>query len=179
MLILKGMPCDAAMRRGLLWHSWLKNQILKMDAGYVVHIHSRPDLQEERESFERKIRPSGEFDSKIKEARQFVRDMVEGFSPAQLIDTGPLASLSAEARASIKSTIHVEYLIETMMEHQTEPISVAIDELEQALKKFARAWSRQPPADRALVSQRFEQLQEAARTLHERLGNLPEGIVLP
>ncbi len=179
MLILRGMPCDAALQRGLLWHSWLKNQILKMDAGYVTHMHSRPSLLEERESFERKIQPEGEFESRLDEARRFARDMIDGFSPAQLVDTGPLAAISAEARASLKEVVHGEYLKQTSIEARTEPVAAAVDELGKALRKFRDVWYQQPRADAEQIRAGFEQLQTRARALHEMLGNLPEGIVLP
>lgn len=179
MLTLKGMPCDAARRRGLLWHSWLKNQILKIDAGYIAYIHDRPDLQDEKESFEGKIREGGDFESRLSEARQLARDTVDGFSPSQLVDSGPLAILSPEARESIKSTIHCEYLKLTRIEEQTSRIDAAIDDLESALKEFSAAWYGHPPNDHNTVHSRFEHLQACARTLHERLGELPQGIVLP
>lgn len=179
MLILKGLSCDVALRRGLLWHSWLKNQILKMNAEYVAQIHGDPSLQEERASFERKIQAGGEFESRLSEARRLAGDMVEGFSPAQLVDFGSLANLSPEARASIKSVIHDEYLRQTMIEERTGPIAGAIDDMESALKGFSTIWYRRPPAGLDLVRTEFENLQACARRLHEKLGSLPEGIVLP
>lgn len=179
MLILRGMPCDAALQRGLLWHSWLKNQILKMDAGYVAHMHSRPSLLEARESFERKIQPEGEFESRLDESRLFARDMVDGFSPAQLVDSGPLANLSAEARASLKSAVHGEYLEQTSIEERTGPVTEAVNELGKALGEFRDVWYRRPHSEAEQIRAGFEQLQTRARALHEMLGNLPEGIVLP
>jgi hypothetical protein len=173
------MPCDAALRRGLLWHSWLKNQILKMDAGYVAHMHSRPSLREERESFERKIQPGGEFESRLDEARRFALEMVAGFSPAQLVDSGPLKGLSEEARAGLKSAIHGEYLEQTSIEERTGPVAAGVDELGEALGEFRGVWYGRPQARAEEVRAGFEQLQARARALHEILGNLPEGIVLP
>jgi hypothetical protein len=178
-LILKGLPCDAALRRGLLWHSWLKNQILKMNADYVAQMHGDTSLQEERESFERKIQAGGEFESKLSDARRFASEMIEGFSPAQLVDSGPLANLSAEARTSIKAVIHDEYLRQTMIEERTGPIASGVDDMERALKGFSTVWYRRPPAQQDLVKTEFERLQACARLLHEKLGSLPEGIVLP
>lgn len=178
-LILRGMPCDAALQRGLLWHSWLKNQILKMDASYVAHMHSRPSLLKERESFERKIQPGGEFESKLDKARSFAHDMVDGFSPAQLVDSRPLAKLSSEARAGLKSVIHGEYLEQTSIEERTGPITGAVDELGKVLSEFRDVWYRRPHCEAELIRAGFEQLQARARALHEMLGNLPEGIVLP
>ena len=179
MLILRGMPSDAALQRGLLWHSWLKNQILKTDAGYVAYIHSRPSLLEERESFEQKIQPGGEFELRLDEARRFARDMIDGFSPAQLVDSGPLANLSDEVRASLKSALHGEYLEQTLIEERTGRIAEAVQELGQALGEFRDVWYRRPHSGANLISESFEQLQARARDLHEMLGDLPEGIVLP
>lgn len=179
MLILRGMPCDAALQRGLLWHSWLKNQILKTDPGYVAYIHSRPSLLEERESFEQKIQPGGEFESRLDESRRFSRDMVDGFSPAQLVDSGPLANLSDEVRASLKSAVHGEYLEQTLIEERTRPVAEAVEELGKALGEFKAVWYQRPRSGANLIRESFEQLQARARVLHVMLGNLPEGIVLP
>jgi hypothetical protein len=173
------MPCEAALQRGLLWHSWLKNQILKTDAGYVAYIHSRPSLLGERESFEQKIQPGGEFELRLDEARRFARDMVDGFSPAQLVDSGPLANLSDEVRVSLKSAVHGEYLARTLIEEHTGPVAEAVEELGKALGEFKDVWYRRPPSGAGLIKENFEQLQARARVMHEILGDLPEGIVLP
>ena len=179
MLILKGLPCDAAMLRGILRHSWLKNQILTMDAGYVIQMRGRPSLREEREAFERKIRSGGEFESRLGEARRLVREMVDGFSPAQLVDSGPLAGLSPEARAAVKSVVHREYLSRTMIEKCVGPAAAACDALEVALREFSDDWFRQPYPGAVVIRKRFEELQQRARALSDSLGDLPEGIVLP
>lgn len=179
MLILKGVPCNSAMLRGILRHSWLKNQILTMDAGYVIQMRGRPSLHEEREAFERKIRPGGEFESRLGEARKLVREMVDGFSPAQLVDTGPLAGLSPEARAAIKSVLHREYLSRTMIEKCAEPATAACDALEIALREFSDNWFREPYPGAVVIRKKFEELQLRARSLNDSLGDLPEGIVLP
>jgi hypothetical protein len=155
------------------------NQILKMDAGYVIHMRGRPSLHEERDAFERKIRSGGEFDSRLNDARRLVREMVSGFSPAQLVDSGPLAGLSPEARAAVKSVVHSEYLSQTMIEKCVGPVAAACDGLEAALKEFSDAWFRQPYPGAVAVRKSFEELQRRARTLHESLGELPEGIALP
>jgi hypothetical protein len=167
------------MLRGILRHSWLKNQILTMDAGYVIQMRGRPSLHEEREAFERKIRPGGEFESRLGEARKLVREMVDGFSPAQLVDSGPLAGLSPEARAAVKSVVHREYLSRTMIEKCVGPAAAACDALEDALRKFSDDWFRQPYPGAVVIRKRFEELQQRARALSESLGDLPEGIVLP
>lgn len=177
MIILKGMPCGAARQRGILRHSWLKNQILGMDAGFVVQMRGRPSLREARESFERKILPSGEFDLRLGEARQLVRDMVDGFSPAQLADSGPLADLP-EVIAAVKSAVHREYLSETRIEQRVGPLNAACDLLADALREFSDVWVGRASGPN-MLRKSFEQLQLRARDLHEQLEQLPEGIVLP
>jgi hypothetical protein len=172
------MSCDAALQRGLLWHSWLKNQILKMDPDYVLRMKSRPSLQEERLAFEQWIQPGGEFESKLNDARQFAGVMVEGFSPAQLVDRGPLLKLSTNVREAVKSVIHREYLAQSLIEDCAGPMADAIDDLDKALKEFSGIWYRKPAAGHDLIRRGFEQLQVCAKALHERLGALPEGIVL-
>ena len=179
MLILEGLKCDAALQRGLLWHSWLKNQILKMDAGYVVQMHRRLPLREERASFEQKIQPGGVFEANLQSARLFARRMVEGFSPGQLVDAEPFTVLSAEARNIIKAVSHQEYLEQTHIDQLVEPLERAIDDLEISLREFTEAWYQQPANEETTIRERFEQLKERARILHDLLGSLPEGVVLP
>lgn len=179
MLILEGLKCDAALRRGLLWHSWLKNQVLKMDAEYVAQMHSRSYLREERESFEQQIQPGGVFEKNLQSARLLARTMVEGFSPGQLVDTGPFTSLSAEARDIVKAAIHREYLDETHIDRLVEPIGFAIDKLETSFREFSEAWYQQPANEESTIQEKFEQLKAHAIILHELLGCLPEGVVLP
>ncbi|MET0621810.1 MAG: hypothetical protein ABW250_02410 [Pyrinomonadaceae bacterium] len=178
MLILKGIPCSAARQRGILRHSWLKNQILGIDAGFVVQMRGRPSLREARESFERKILPGGEFDLRLGEARQLARDMVDGFSPTQLANSGPLADLPAEVLAAVKSAVHREYLSETGIEQREGPLNAACDLLADALREFSDVWVGRTSGPN-MLRKSFEQLQLRARALHEQLEQLPEGIVLP
>lgn len=179
MLILSGIECEIALQLSLLRHSWLKNQILKMDAGYVVHMYGRPSLLEERESFERKIQLGGEFESKLRLCRKLAHGMVEGFSPAQLIELSPLGGLPVETQEIIKSVLHREYLKETGIAQWVEPMEQAIDSLEKAFSQFTNVWYQPPPVQRSVIQEAFEGLQQYARVLHELLGRLPEGIVLP
>ena len=179
MLILEGFKCDAALQRGLLWHSWLKNQILQMDGGYVVRMHRRPTLREEKAAFELKIQPGGVFETNLHSARLFASRIVEGFSPGQLVDTETFTILSAETRDIIKTVIHREYVNQTHIDLLVEPVERAIDDLEISFTEFTEAWYRQPVAEEKMVQETFEKLKERAKILHELLGRLPEGVVLP
>lgn len=173
------IPCDVSRQRGRLRHIWLKNQILAMNEDYVVLMHTSPSLRAARESFERKIRPKGEFAGRLEDARQLLSEMVEGFGPGQLIDSGLLGDLSTDARDSIKSVLHDQYLKNSMMAQSSEAITKAVKDLRTSLRELSTAWYQQPSADDALIRKKFADFQLNAKVLQESLGNLPEGIVLP
>jgi hypothetical protein len=124
------------------------------------------------------IGPNGEFAAHLNVAAQLVRNLVTGFSPAQLVDAGPLAVVSNDIRKIIKSVIHAEYLDRSGIEQQRAPIANAIRDLRKALKEFAASWFQQPSVNEDLIRDGFVRVQVNAATLQDALGNLPEGFVL-
>jgi hypothetical protein len=169
---------DIHQQRSRLSHSWLNNQIIIVKASVVACVRTDAAKLEARLDFEEQIKPGGEFDRRIKETRAFAHRIIDGFSPQQLIDDGPLAALSSETRDAIKTVIHREYLEQTEIEQTIEPMVQAIDELESALHAFSLIWFQQNAEDSELIKT-FEQLQLKAIALKEKIANLPEGIVLP
>ena len=177
-LHLRETHCDIGQQLSRLSHSWLKNQIIKVKPSVVARVRTDAARLEARLDFEDHIKPGGEFDRRIEETRALAHRIIEGFSPQQLIDDGPLAALSSEARDAIKTVIHREYLEQTEIEQTIEPLVHAIDDLENALRVLSRIWFHQNSEDSDLIDA-FEQLQLKAKALHGKIGNLPEGIVLP
>lgn len=177
-LHLREIHCDIRQQLGRLSHSWLKNQIKDVHPSFVVLWRTDAAKIKARLNFEENIKPGGEFDRQIEETRALVRRIIDGFSPQQLVDDGPLAALSSEVRDAIKTVIHREYLEQTEIEQTIDPMVHAIDDLENALRVFSRTWFQQNPEDSNLINA-FEQLQLNAKAIQEKIANLPEGIVVP
>ena len=172
-------PSELSQERGRLRHLWLKNQVLALNEDYTALMHTKPSLREARESFESKIRPDGEFDDRLNDVRRIVRQMGEGFSPAQIVDLGPLEQLSPNVRQLVKNISHDLYLRQTMIAELGASLAEVIAVLAQALKDFSTAWFKQPPVDETLIRSKFAHFQLCAKALQEKLSNLPQGIVLP
>ena len=177
-LHLRETHCDIYQQLGRLSHSWLENQIIRVEPSVVACVRTDAAMLKARLDFEERIKPGGEFDRRIVETRALAHRISDGFSPQQLIDDGPLATLSSEAREAIKTVIHREYLEQTEIEQTIEPLVHAIDDLENALRVLSRIWFQQDSEDSDLINA-FEHLQLKAKALHGKIGNLPEGIVLP
>jgi hypothetical protein len=62
-----------AAQCGRLYHYWLKNQVLVRNAGHVARMYCHQSSPEARDSFERLIRPGGEFDLNLSEIRQIAQ----------------------------------------------------------------------------------------------------------
>jgi len=178
-LQLVGMPCEVRQRCARLSHSWLKNQILNLDPGYVGLIYQRAADSEARTSFEQKIQVNGLFSGRIEETCQLANEVIDGFSPEQVVDTSALKNLPAETRKAIKEVLRAEYLIQTDIESKVKQIHLAIAELKSALFNFTEAWFGQESAESEKIQAGFALVQVRAQTLHGLLTNLPEGIVLP
>lgn len=173
------LPSELSQERGRLRHLWLKNQVLALNEDFVVLMHGKRSLQKARESFESKIQPDGEFTIRLNDARRLVQQMLEGFSPAQLVDLGPLEQLSKDARRQVKSVSHDLYLRKTAIAELSESLTGAITDLANALQEFTTTWFEQPTAHETLIRSRFAHFQLCAQALQEKLGRSPEGIVLP
>lgn len=175
--IVAQVPCEAAMKRGILRHSWLKNQILPINPDYVVRVHNSPSLLDVRRDFERLIGTNGEFSVHLDVAAQLARNLDTGFSPAQLVDSGPLAIVPNDTRKIIKSRIQAEYLDSNRIEEQRAPIVNAARDLRKALNEFAASWFQRPPVGEDVIRDGFVRVQTNAAVLQDVLGNLPEGFV--
>ena len=104
MFVLDDAPCEAEILRSQLHHSWLKNELLILRPQYLARMHNTQSP--ERASFEEKITPAGKFSQRIQDARRFCETLVDGFSPAQLLETGALSSLPSDVRASMRQVLH-------------------------------------------------------------------------
>jgi len=178
-LQLVGMPCEVRQRCARLSHSWLKNEILNLDPGYVSFIYQSGGRSEGRTSFEQKIQFDGVFSARIDEASQLANEMIDGFSPEQVVDTGALKNLPAETQKAIKEVLRAEYLVQTDIESKVKQIQLAIADLKKALGIFTEAWFGKKPVEPEEIQAGFTRVQVRAQALHGLLADLPKGIVLP
>jgi len=178
-LQLVGMPCEVRQRCSRLSHLWLKNEILDQDPGYVGFIYQLAAHSEERTWFEQKIRVDGLFSTKIEEASQLANELIDGFSPEQVVDTSALKNLPAETRTAIKEVLRAEYLIQTDIESKVKQIRLAITGLKKALGIFTKAWFGKKSVGAKKIQAKFALVQVRAQALHGLLVELPKGIVLP
>jgi hypothetical protein len=176
--ITSQIPCDAAQKRGILRHSWLENQVLPVSEEFLILMRKSGTLVKARKSFERMIEPRGQFSDYCNLANQLVLGMVDGFSPACLVDDGPLAILPTPLSEVIKSALHSQYLEQSRIEEHSVPISNAIKNVKKALGRFSRLWFQQPKVDDQSIKSAFAAVQATAAGLQKQLGTLPEGFVL-
>ena len=179
MLQLVGMSCEVRQRCSRLSHSWLKNEILNLDPGYIGLLYQRTAHSVARTSFEQKIQVDGLFSARIEEASQLANEMIDGFSPEQVVDTSALRNLPAETRKAIKEVLRAEYLIQTDIESKVKQIHLAIADLKKALGSFAETWFGRKSVKPEKIQAGFTLVQVRAQALHGLLAKLPEGIVLP
>lgn len=178
MCALQDDRCEAALLRGSLRHSWLENEIIDRRPDDIAKWYGT--FSPERVSLEKGISPKGEFYLRLGKARELADIMITSFSPAQLVENSVLARLPMDVKQLIKGILHNTYLEKTGIAELTSPLEDAINKFALELQHFTETWySSRPPAGSEAVRGGFLRLQERARELHEILGCLPEGIVLP
>jgi hypothetical protein len=165
----RGMDQIFAAQCGFLCHSWLKNDVLKRDAGYVAQMRCRQSLREKRDSFERKIRPGGEYELNFSQARQIVRSAIASFGPTwtpnrSLSGKSQEARLNDAPRPDIFSVARIELII---------------DDWERVFQEFRDVWYQQPQIEETVIQEKFKLVQEHAGKLRELLEWLPKGIASP
>jgi len=177
MLILYGITNEAVSICKDLRHNWLGHEVLNFDANYISKIYA--EASPSRERFVERIKPGGAFDMNLKKAKALSVSVIDGFSPAQLVDNGPLGALQDDTRALIKRVLHNDYLEKTGIIELSESIQIAASDLSDAYTHFVKEWYSQPPAGQARIKESFEKVQSCGKALCEALGKLPKGVVLP
>jgi hypothetical protein len=160
-----------------LRHSWLENQVLNRDSSVVADRHDTST--EAGVVFKRKICTDGEFAHAAKEVREFCNIMIEGLSPARLLDRKPLSLLLGELRQLIAGDLHQLYLKRSEIERAKAEIRATVVEFEASLVALCRLWNTEPRVDKEVVKTAFEKLQCIGRKLHAALGIVPQGTILP
>ncbi|KAB2889240.1 MAG: hypothetical protein F9K32_13525 [Desulfobulbaceae bacterium] len=160
--------CPVNQLRGQLKHSWLENQV--RDQRPATVINRRADKTWDRAILEI-------FPREIDRCRKLLKEMVEGFSPRQLVSQlMPLRQLTAEDRQQIEAAVHTIYLERTGIEALVPELDKAIAALESELTQLQEAWKT---GDDEMLTAVWENFQKTATPLLSLLGELPKGVALP
>ena len=165
------LTTEIVIQRGQLKHSWLENQLTNKSEEDVVLLWRGPGWP----ALER------QFAARVREARELVEKIEDGYSPAQLVDRlAPLADLSGETREAIKGAVHAAYLEKIDVTALKATLRVAVDGLGAALDAFLWAWGQPVSAEvERELRERWRELHRCAEGLRAALEQLPRSIVLP
>jgi hypothetical protein len=172
MTMVRGIPCPANTLRDKLRHTWLENQIFFYNSDDVVSFWKDGDWSHTINLV------YGEY---IQQAIELADNLIDGFSPAQLVDELSLfRSLTEETRNKIKKAIHETYLATTNISSLEEPLRKAAIGMQTEIINLQILWGLPHVIDneRAL-RQCWERIGSKGKPLHCLLGKLPKGVVLP
>ena len=168
MLTPWNIPCEANTLRGQLKHSWLENEVLYISIETVIALWRGGGGL------------AAKYAMRVQDLSSLVGSLVEGFSPAQLVDTlKPFGELSVESRAALKVAVHSAYLESSGILALQASLKAAAVDMEAALKDLPLAWGQPQSQGEGAVRAAWENVRENARALVVVLERLPRGVVLP
>ena len=182
MITLQGMPCDAEEVRSRLSHDWLGNKLLILQEEDVVQWHAtRVSAGVE---FERRLLPGGLYAEEMDNLYRLISGVQDGYSPARVVESGPLSDLPSDTQKLIKETLHQLYLALPLrdshgIEALQEALKQAADAFSRSLSRFREVWFAQPSASAEEVGATFRDVLRDGRLLRAALDHLPRGYVLP
>lgn len=161
------IPSEIDGRRAVLGHTWLDNQLL---------LH----LKRQQESWARSTDgalplPLASIPQQLEKVRKLIDDAINGFSPAQLVDRGPLSALDLDARTSIKNAVHIAYLALGVIQPLIEELTGAANQLDEVTTRTRANWQEGPEMRLHLMNE----LEAAAVRLRYALKELPREVVFP
>ena len=110
---------------------------------------------------------------KTNEAEGILDAAVSEFSPASLVDQGPLARLPEEIRDVIKEGVHARYLEAMLVQPLCHELEIALQEMKTVALVIDTEWTQ---TGRIPL---IERLLAASGRLYAALEALPSGYVLP
>lgn len=173
------MQCEVASECARLRHNWLGNKVLNFDADFIAEIYSGnpADHCNLKEDFTDRIKSFGRW---LDEAREFLDEIVMGFSPVQLVESGPLMRYVPNSKLLlIKNAVHQSYLEQTQIQSLKEQAEINLNALEIAYSEFIELWQIPSESEFSTVKDGFQKVLISARELHNTLCLLPRGVVLP
>lgn len=174
-----GFGADSEVSRicKALRHDWLVNDILFFSADSVSKIHA--GLLAGRDSFDQRVKEWGGADGSLTKAKALSAQIVDGFNPVQRIDECPIVALQEDARALIRKAFSDNCPDQAKIRELSQAVQVAVAELADGYSRFLADWDTEPPVEQTRIQESFEAIRRAARVLHELLGELPRGVLLP
>ena len=166
------IACRANTFRGQLKHSWLENQVCNKTANDVATLW-RTQIWDE---------VIGEiFQYRIDQMRELANELVNGFSPAQLVDQlSPLQNFSEENRFRLKNVLHSAYIENSGISALSELLSQEIEGFAQEFTRFLTVWNtKRTDENEPALRHGWNQLQQVANSLLAVFEKLPKGVVLP
>lgn len=167
------IPCEANNRRGRIKHAFLENGILNTaaeDRAGAWLTGSDDELI------------TRQFPGYISWAEKLAEEMVEGFSPSQLVDKlSPLQNLSHEIRTKIKEAVHAVYLEETEIVALAREFKQEVKDFVPVCNSFIKTWqeTERIEGNKPIIREPWRRLQKHAESLYAVVIKLPQGVVLP
>lgn len=161
---------DLDQLRATLEHTWLKRRLLFL-------------LRTERDEWLKAVatEPLPEvlegIPAQIQQSRHLLSSLLEGYSPAQLIDQGVLAALPREARGLIRDAVHRAYLNSNVMQPLVARFGTALNDVESQAAQVPSAWATGVGNEK--LTGVLMNLEYAAEQLRRALLDLPQEVVLP
>jgi hypothetical protein len=106
---------------------------------------------------------------------EILNSMIENYSPAQLVDRGPLGTLPEEVRALLRGALHEAYLASGEVLLLQQDLREAIENFSCVAGKIEPIWRS---GDREAKNGLFNELATQASRLFTALW-LPQGVILP
>lgn len=158
--------------RGQLKHTWLENQILRVNSDLIIARWKKGTWKETLEST---------FPRRIQQVFEMVDGFIDGFSPAQLVDNlFALSHLPDELRYKVKLAVHEVYLTTTNITSLQTPIRSSALALQEELTLLKKLWEMPHTLDvETSIRHCWNNMHVKSKELHELLEGLPNGVVLP
>ena len=166
--IRSGIPCVRGDERGTLRHTWLERRLLyevRMDRAAWLSAAPGDPLPE----------VVAGIPAQLERLRCLIDRMVDDFSPAQLVDQGPLSRLDDGSKDLLRSVLHDAYLKSGIILPHQERLQAATDAFARIATQAGLVWSQ---GDRRRTTEFLIELECAALRLKDALA-LPQGVVLP
>lgn len=171
MLAPFNIPCDVNNIRGQLRHHWLENQILNKTPEDVLFIFQNEKKWNALET---------EFEYRIAQAIKLSDDMIEGFSPRQLVEKITLlSSLSNDTKILLKDKIHKIYFENSNIQSISTRFKDAVKFLSDDIKALKKEWGETTSGENNAIKEKYQAVLDSATLLYNLIKLLPKGVALP
>src|SRR5687767_9165557 len=81
--------------------------------------------------------------ARVEETRLLHARLIEGYSPAQLIEQSPLAALPTKVKKTIQSAVHQAYVDSGIIQPLAAQLDEALNDFELVASEVCRVWMEQ------------------------------------